>query len=584
VTLATWHPRGEAGAIPILQSGAICSRRRRPARARRRRRIPILEAVEPGLRKPQALVNRPHPRARRPGDREFGGLGKYRHTHEGRIYAACPTHRRSGRSRVAPRSSSARRTPLDHIERGTLDPSSLPHRDLDERPPPRHGIRSRGASAAALLPKDVRPPCSARRSRARCASSLAASRGRRGGRDRAGEAEPRRDEQCNVEVLERDKVTRSRSCSPLRVDQVLVFRTPSEASTARRDHAARGHAVSAIHGDLTRRSARDARRVPERHAENPERHERRRERLTHRGHQPRRDYDLPETRYLHPPLRRTAGPAGAGVGGDVRRRVGFRPVRRPPQEARSPSAAKRWSCIAASGGLRFVGEEVFREEIARRTLVCDGAMGTMLFSSASRWTGAGRDNLWRPKTVRASIAPTLGAGPTSSPRTPTGAKPLRLAPFGIQGTSSRSIRAAARNRPRGEGCGAPRLHRRPRWSPATTAGTARAASTEGSPCGLPRGRSDALVEGRVISSSSETFGDLNELLRGGPRSAQTTKEAARGRAAHLRRRRNKRSTGGRSTAMPLEKSIVPIAPSQTRVRRAISSRKTSSPHESKGRR
>ena len=52
--------------------------------------IPIIERIDPGEKRPQALVVVPTRELAVQVTREFGALGKYRHTHEVAIYGGVP--------------------------------------------------------------------------------------------------------------------------------------------------------------------------------------------------------------------------------------------------------------------------------------------------------------------------------------------------------------------------------------------------------------------------------------------------------------------------------------------------------------
>src|SRR5206468_8749420 len=83
--------------------------------------IPIIERIDPDEKRPQALVVVPTRELAVQVTREFGALGKFRHTHEVAIYGGVP---------YGPQERALRRgvpivigTPgrlLDHIERHTL--------------------------------------------------------------------------------------------------------------------------------------------------------------------------------------------------------------------------------------------------------------------------------------------------------------------------------------------------------------------------------------------------------------------------------------------------------------------------------
>ncbi len=249
----------QAAAIPILQSGNDLLAQAQTGTGKTAAfAIPILEAVEPGLRKPQALVIVPTRELAVQVTREFGGLGKYRHTHEVAIYGGvsyAPQERALARGATIIVGTPGRL--LDHIERGTLDVAALRIVVLDE--------------ADRLLDMGFAPEvlrllryCPKERQTALFSATLAGSvrdlarRITREAREVAIEPEKVNldaIEQVYVEVLERDKVEALEEL--LRrydLDQVLVFRhTKRGVDKLVETMQRRGHAVSAIHGDLTQK-------------------------------------------------------------------------------------------------------------------------------------------------------------------------------------------------------------------------------------------------------------------------------------------------------------------------------------------
>jgi len=95
--------------------------------------IPILQLIEPTLRRPQALIVVPTRELCVQVTREFGALGKYMHSSEVAIYGGVsyvPQERALKRGATIVVGTPGRL--LDHIERGTLDLSGLRVVILDE--------------------------------------------------------------------------------------------------------------------------------------------------------------------------------------------------------------------------------------------------------------------------------------------------------------------------------------------------------------------------------------------------------------------------------------------------------------------
>jgi len=220
--------------------------------------IPILERVEPGAKRPQAIVIVPTRELAVQVTREFGALGRYRDAREVAIY---------GGVSYTPQDRALKRgvgvvigTPgrlLDHIERGTLDLQGIEVVILDEAdrlldmgfaPDVRRLLRKmpkdrQTALFSATLSWEVRDLAA---TFMRDAVSIA--------------IDPERQtienvEQLWVEVLAEDKV---RALEELlgrtEFDQVLVFRhTKRGVDELVRQLQRRGRKVEALHGDLSQR-------------------------------------------------------------------------------------------------------------------------------------------------------------------------------------------------------------------------------------------------------------------------------------------------------------------------------------------
>jgi ATP-dependent RNA helicase DeaD len=220
--------------------------------------IPIIERVVPGDARPQALVVVPTRELATQVTREFGVLGKFRHAREVAIYGGVP---------YGPQERALKRgvqivigTPgrlLDHIQRGTLRLDAIRIVILDEAdrlldmgfaPDVRRLLR--------MVPKE--------RQTALFSATLTgeikdlAYRFTNDPVQIAIDPERRTTEsveQVYVEVLEEDK---PRVLEELlrrwETEQVLVFRhTKRGVDRLLEDLQRRGHAVAAIHGDLTQR-------------------------------------------------------------------------------------------------------------------------------------------------------------------------------------------------------------------------------------------------------------------------------------------------------------------------------------------
>jgi ATP-dependent RNA helicase DeaD len=246
-------------AIPVLQSGRDLLAQAQTGTGKTAAfAIPVLERVDPGLKRPQALVVVPTRELAVQVTREFGGLGKYRHAHEVAIYGGVsytPQERALQRGATIVVGTPGRL--LDHIERGTLDLSALGVVILDE--------------ADRLLDMGFAPEvrrllrrCPTERQTALFSATLA-----REVKDLAFTftkdpvqvaIQPENQnidtiEQIYVEVLDADKVrVLEELLKKYEIDQVLIFRHTKRGvdklvETLKR----RGHDVAALHGDLTQR-------------------------------------------------------------------------------------------------------------------------------------------------------------------------------------------------------------------------------------------------------------------------------------------------------------------------------------------
>ncbi|MBI3521685.1 MAG: DEAD/DEAH box helicase [Chloroflexi bacterium] len=220
--------------------------------------IPILELVDPGLKRPQALIIVPTRELCVQVTREFGALGKYRKAHEVAIYGGVsytPQERALQRGVAIIVGTPGRL--LDHIERGTLDTKDLRIVILDE--------------ADRLLDMGFAPEV--RRLLRRCPTNrqtalFSATLGRevkdlafsftKDPEQVAIEPEQRNletIEQIYIEVLEEDKVKALEELlKKYEIDQVLIFRhTKRGVDKLVESLKRRGHTVDAIHGDLSQR-------------------------------------------------------------------------------------------------------------------------------------------------------------------------------------------------------------------------------------------------------------------------------------------------------------------------------------------
>jgi ATP-dependent RNA helicase DeaD len=249
----------QARAIPILQRGRDLFAQAQTGTGKTAAlAIPILEKVDPAVKRPQALVVVPTRELAVQVTREFGAIGKYRHSHEVAIYGGVPY---GPQDRALARGAQiVVGTPgrlLDHIERGKLDLSGIFVVVLDE--------------ADRLLDMGFAPEvrrllrrCPERRQTALFSATLVAEvreLAQRFSHDAAEVAiDPEKQnidsvEQVYVEVLEQDKV---RALEELlrryETDQVLVFRHTKRGVDDLEDKLRkRKHNVSAIHGDMTQK-------------------------------------------------------------------------------------------------------------------------------------------------------------------------------------------------------------------------------------------------------------------------------------------------------------------------------------------
>src|SRR5919205_2465676 len=110
-------------AIPVLQQGRDLFAQAQTGTGKTAAfAIPILERIDPAVRRPQALVVVPTRELALQVTREFGAIGKYRHAHEVAIYGGVPygpQERALSRGATIVVGTPGRL--LDHIERGRLD-------------------------------------------------------------------------------------------------------------------------------------------------------------------------------------------------------------------------------------------------------------------------------------------------------------------------------------------------------------------------------------------------------------------------------------------------------------------------------
>ena len=220
--------------------------------------IPIIERIDPAQKAPQALIVVPTRELALQVTREFGAIGKYRHTHEVAIYGGVP---------YGPQERALKRgaqivvgTPgrvLDHIQRGTLSLAVVRIVILDEAdrlldmgfaPDVRRLLRlvpkeRQTALFSATLTGEVRDLAFRFTNQP---EQIAIDPERR----TIGSVE-----QVYVEVLEEDKVrVLEELLRRWETEQVLIFRhTKRGVDRLLTDLDRRKHQVAAIHGDMTQR-------------------------------------------------------------------------------------------------------------------------------------------------------------------------------------------------------------------------------------------------------------------------------------------------------------------------------------------
>lgn len=249
----------QAKAIPILRSGRDLLAQAQTGTGKTAAfAIPVVELVDPGIKRPQALVVVPTRELAVQVTREFGTIGKYRHAHEVAIYGGVP---------YGPQERALARgaqiiigTPgrlLDHIDRGTLSLAAIRIVILDEADRLLDmGFAPDVRKLLRLVPKE--------RQTALFSATLTgevkdlAYRFTNQPEQFAIDPERRTQEsveQVYVEVLEEDK---PRVLEELlrrwETEQVLVFRhTKRGVDRLLEELQRRKHLVAAIHGDLTQR-------------------------------------------------------------------------------------------------------------------------------------------------------------------------------------------------------------------------------------------------------------------------------------------------------------------------------------------
>ena len=220
--------------------------------------IPILQLIDPALRKPQALVVVPTRELCVQVTREFGALGKYMHSSEVAIYGGVsyvPQERALKRGASIIVGTPGRL--LDHIERGTLDLSALRVVILDEA----DRLLDMGFAPEV---KRLLSKCPANRQTALFSATLQGEvqdLARRFTRNPAQVAiQPEAVnlaaiEQIYIEVLDEDKVKALEELlKKYDIDQVLIFRhTKRGVDKLVESLQRRGHKVEALHGDLSQR-------------------------------------------------------------------------------------------------------------------------------------------------------------------------------------------------------------------------------------------------------------------------------------------------------------------------------------------
>jgi ATP-dependent RNA helicase DeaD len=220
--------------------------------------IPVLQLIEPTLRKPQALIVVPTRELCVQVTREFGVLGKYMHSSEVAIYGGVsyvPQERALKRGATIVVGTPGRL--LDHIERGTLDLSGLRVVILDEA----DRLLDMGFAPEV---KRLLSKCPTNRQTALFSATLQGEvqdLARRFTKNAAQIAiEPERVnlaaiEQIYIEVLDEDKVKALEELlKKYDIDQVLIFRhTKRGVDKLVESLQRRKHKVEALHGDLSQR-------------------------------------------------------------------------------------------------------------------------------------------------------------------------------------------------------------------------------------------------------------------------------------------------------------------------------------------
>jgi ATP-dependent RNA helicase DeaD len=249
----------QAQAIPILRAGKDLLAQAQTGTGKTAAfAIPIVERIDPELKAPQALIVVPTRELALQVTREFGAVGKYRHTHEVAIYGGVPY---GPQERALKRGASiVVGTPgrlLDHIQRGTLSLASVRIVVLDE------GDRLLDMGFAPDVRKLLRLVPKERQTALFSATITTeirdlAYRFTREPQQIAIDPERRTTdsvEQVYVEVLEEDKVrVLEELLRRWETEQVLVFRhTKRGVDRLLMDLERRKHQVAAIHGDMTQR-------------------------------------------------------------------------------------------------------------------------------------------------------------------------------------------------------------------------------------------------------------------------------------------------------------------------------------------
>ena len=249
----------QAQAIPVLRAGRDLLAQAQTGTGKTAAfAIPIIERVDPREKRPQALIVVPTRELAVQVTREFGAVGRYRRAHEVAIYGGVPY---GPQERALARGAQiVVGTPgrlLDHIERGTLKLDGVRMVILDE------GDRLLDMGFAPDVRKLLRLVPKQRQTALFSATLTGeikdlAYRFTNDPVQIAIDPERRTQEsveQVYVEVLEEDK---PRAIEELLrrwdTEQVLVFRhTKRGVDRLLDDLKRRGHAVAAIHGDMTQR-------------------------------------------------------------------------------------------------------------------------------------------------------------------------------------------------------------------------------------------------------------------------------------------------------------------------------------------